>query len=134
MELLNLILPSIFSIIIIVLFYGLTKGLGLLANNKTAMSIVSTIANNEQLRNIAKNLCVYAEKYVSTIAIVKLKFVVAQIENYCKQSGITITESQVLEIVQNTYDKNKDEIKSNGFIGELEKIFKTENNDALIGA
>lgn len=134
MELLNLILPSIVSIIVIVLFYGITKGLGLLANNKTAMSIVSTIANNTQLRTIAKNLCIYAEKYVSEVAITKLKFVVQQVENYCKQSGITITEAQVLEIVQNTYDANKKEINKNAFVGELEKIFKDNNNDALIGA
>ena len=134
MELLNLILPSVVSIVVIIVFYGITKGLGFLANNSSAMSIVSTIANNTQLRTIAKNLCVYAEKYVSQVAMTKLKFVVSQIENYCKQSGITITESQVLEIVQNTYDANRDEIKNNAFVGELEKIFNTNNNDALIGA
>ena len=131
MDLLNLILPSIISIIVIIAFYGITKGLGFLSSNTTAMSIVSTIANNEQLRTIAKNLCIYAQKYVSSIAITKLKFVIEQVENYCKQSGITITKAQVLEIVQNTYDKNRTEIKSNAFIGELEEILKSDDNDQL---
>ena len=131
MELVNLILPSVISIVVIIAFYSLTKGLGFLANNSTAMSIVSSIANNTQLRVIAKNLCIYAQKYVSEIAITKLKFVVEQIENYCKQSGITITKSQVLEIVQNTYDQNKDEIKNNAFVGKLEEVLKSDDNDAL---
>ena len=131
MELLNLILPSIISIVAITVLYFAGKGLGLLAGSSQVMTIVSTIANNTQLRNIAKQLCEYAQKYVSPVALTKLKWVVEQVKNYCKQSGITITESQVLEIVQSTYDENKDAIKQNQFVQELEKVFANNDNQSL---
>lgn len=132
LELVNSIIPSVIVFIVGVVFlYGL-KGLGFLAQNSQVMTAISTVANNENLRAIAKNLCIYAEKYVSKVAIEKLKYVVEQLEAYCKQSGIKITENQVLEIVQNTYDENKEEINKNEFVKNLQKIFDDKNNEELI--
>lgn len=132
MQFVNSIIPALLVFVIGAIFLYGTKGLGLLANNNQVMTAVSTIANDENLRAIARNLCIYAQKYVSTVAIEKLKYVVDQIKAYCKQSGITITESQVLEIVQSTFDKYEKEIKENAFIQNLEKIFKEKDNGALI--
>lgn len=132
LNLINGIIPSIIVFIVGVIFLYGVKGINRIANDKDIMSGISTIANNDSLRAIAKNLCIYAEKYVSKVAIEKLKYVVEQLKTYCKQCGVKITEEQVLEIVQNTYDEYKKEINKNEFVKNLQKIFDDGNNKELI--
>lgn len=131
LDLVNSVIPSIIVFIVGVIFLYGVKGINVIAKDSEIMNAISTIANNESLRAIAKNLCIYAEKYVSKVAIEKLNYVVAQLETYCKQSGIKITKDQVLEIVQNTYDENKEEINKNEFVKDLKKIFDDKNNEEL---
>lgn len=110
---------------------GIMKVLTGIDGTKVATAI-STIANNDSLRAIAKNLCIYAEKYVSEVAIEKIKYVIKQLETYCSQSGLKITQEQVLEIAQTAYDQNRNEIKKIKFVKDLEQIVKDENNEELI--
>ena len=87
LQFINSVLPSVIVFIVGVLFLYFTKGLNFLSNNSTVMNVVSTIAANEPLRKLALNLCIYAQKYVSKIAMEKLQFVVNQLEDYCIQSS-----------------------------------------------
>lgn len=114
-----------------VIFMGIMKVLTGIDGSKAATAI-STIANNDSLRAIAKHLCIYAEKYVSKVALDKINYVVNQLETYCKQSGLKITKEQVIEIAQSTYDENRTEISKIKFVKDLEQIIKDENNDELI--
>lgn len=131
LDLVNNIIPSIIVFVVGVIFLYGVKGINVISKDSEIMNAISTIANNESLRAIAKNLCIYAEKYVSKVAIEKLNYAVEQLELYCKQSGIKITKDQVLEIVQNTYDENKEEINKNEFVKDLKKIFDDKNNEEL---
>ena len=131
LDIINDIIPSIIVFVVGIIFLYGVKGINVIAKDSEVMNAISTIANNDNLRAIAKNLCIYAEKYVSKVAIEKLKYVVEQLETYCKQCGIRITKEQVLEIVQNTYDENKEEINKNEFVKDLKKIFDEKNNEEL---
>ena len=131
LNLVNEITIPFITFILGVIFMGIMKVLTGINGTKVATAI-STIANNDSLRAIAKNLCIYAEKYVSEVAIEKIKYVIKQLETYCSQSGLKITQEQVLEIAQTAYDQNRNEIKKINFVKDLEQIVKDENNEELI--
>ena len=131
LNLLNSISIPVITFIIGVFFMWVVRSLTFINGTKVATAI-STIADNDALRALAKHLCIYAQKYVSEVAIEKLKYVITQIETYCKQCGLKITKEQVIEIAQSTYDENRSEISKIKFVKDLEKIIKDENNEELI--